>query len=138
MSVRNLVYELLKNDAQLTAMGYGAGALFTNFTMDSPAARLEKWLTIRWGVADAPVGRDAQARPVNMSLWAYNRQKDYGPIQQALYRARQVLLPVVGMPQPGGGHMVACDWSGTSEDLWDDVYEAIMRGENYRVVTTLL
>lgn len=136
MSARELVYQILKADPLLTSMGYGGDAVMPSNTVDSPAATLTRWLMIRWGAAEAPVGRDATARPVPMALWAYNRQRDYGPIQTALWRCRELMSPLAGVPCPEGGHLIAADWSFSSEDLWDDTYEAIMRGETYRVVTT--
>lgn len=136
MSARELVYQILSGDPTLNSLGYND--VFASNTTDDPAAHLERWLSVRWGAAEAPVGRDAVARPIPMGLWAYNRQRDYDPIQRALERCRELLLPLAGVPCPGGGYLVAADWSFSSEDLWDDVYNAVLRGETYRVVTTRL
>ena len=136
MTVRQVVYDILRADPLLNGLGINSDSVFTSFSVDSPASRLERWLMIRWGVAEAPVGRDTSTRPVSMALWAYNRQRDYGPIQQILWRCRDLLLPVANVPLPSGGYLVAADWSFSSEDLYDDVYQAIMRGETYRVIAT--
>ena len=141
-AVRIGVYELLRADAQLMATGAGSGAaddklaVFPNFTLDSPAAGLTRWMTIRWGSADAPIGRDTQTRPVPMSIWVYDRERDFTNISLALRRVRTLMANIQGMVLPGGSYLTAADWSFSSEDIWDDTYEAVARGETYRVVTS--
>lgn len=140
-SVRIGVFELLRADTELMDMGAGTGsaddmlAVFPNFTLDSPAAGLTRWMTIRWGAADAPIGRDTQTRPVPMSIWVYDRERDFTNISLALKRVRIIMADIQGMPLPGGGYLTAADWSFSSEDIWDDTYEAVARGETYRLIT---
>lgn len=140
-AVRNGVYQLLRADATLAALGAGSGssdetlAIFPNFTLDSPAAGLTRWMTIRWGAAESPVGRDSETRPMPMAIWCYDRERDYTNIDAALQRVRALMKAVQGLALPGGGYLVAADWAFSSEDIWDDTYEAVARGETYRIVT---
>lgn len=140
-TVRNGVWQMLRADATLMTLGAGTGtddgklAVFPNFTLDSPAAGLTRWMTIRWGAADAPPGRDTLVRAVPVSFWVYDRERDYGNIGAALRRVNTLMLAVQGMALPGGGYLVAADYSFSSEDIWDDTYEAVARGETYRLVT---
>jgi len=140
-AIREGVWNMLRNDTALMALGAGSGssdnslALFPNYTLDSPAAGLTRWMTLRWGAADSPVGRDSETRPMPLAIWMYDRQRDYDTIDTALRRVRAVMKAVQGLALPGGGYLVAADWSFSSEDIWDDTYEAIARGETYRIVT---
>lgn len=138
MSLRDLMYDLLRNDPPLNGLGFHSDAVFVNFSTDSPASRLQRWIMLRWGVAESPVGRDTTTRPVAMGIWVYNREPDYDPIQRALWRCRDLLLPLANAPCPGGGRLVQADWSFSSEDLKDDAYQAVMRGETYRVIATMI
>lgn len=140
-AVREGVWQLLRADATLMAYGAGSGsaddklAIFPNFTLDSPAAGLTRWMTLRWGAADSPVGRDSETRPVPMSVWCYDRERDFTVIGGALGRVRILMKAVQGLALPGSGYLTAADWSFSSEDIWDDTYEAVARGETYRLVT---
>ena len=138
MSARNLVFNLLKDDPILNGLGINDESLFGSQTVDSPASRITRWVFIRWGVSEAPLGRDTETRPVPMSLWAYNRQRDFTPIDAILLRCRQLLLPLASTPCPGGGFFVQADYAFSSEDLYDDAYQAVMRGDTYRAIITKL
>lgn len=140
-AVRNGLWQLLRADTTLMALGAGSGsnddklAVFPNFTLDSPAAGLTRWMTIRWGAADSPPGRDTWTRPVPASVWMYDRERDFTNVDAALGRVRTLLRAVQGLALPGGGFLVAADFAFSSEDIWDDTYEAVARGETYRLVT---
>jgi hypothetical protein len=140
-AVRVGLYELLRADATLMGLGAGSGtndntlAVFPNFTLDSPAAGLTRWMTIRWGAAEAPIGRDTETRPIPVAIWCYDRERDFELVGAALQRVRVIMKNVQGLALPGGSHLVAADWAFSSEDIWDDTYEAVARGETYRLVT---
>lgn len=140
-AVRNGLWQMLRGDTQLMALGAGSGsdddklAVFPNFALDSPAAGLTRWMTTRWGAADAPPGSDTWTRAVPVSIWVYDRERDYTVIDQALSRARTLMRAVQGLALPGGGILVAADFAFSSEDIWDDTYEAVARGETFRLVT---
>lgn len=138
MSARNLLFDLFKNDPQLNGLGIDASSVYGSQTVDSPAVQQERWLFIRWGVAEMPVGRDTFTRPVPVGLWAYNRQRDYTPIDAILKRCHTLMLTLTGTPCPGGGIFVQADYAFSSEDLYDDAYSAVMRGNTYRAVVTEL
>ena len=135
MSVRDFVWELLGDDPLLNQLGLSRDNLFTNWSGDSPAAHYTNWVALRWGVAEAPVGRDAQARAVPLGVWAYDREPHYGNITDRLWRVRAILLSVAGARIPGGGTLVQADWAGSSEDLHDATMGAVLRSEIYRVIT---
>lgn len=135
MSARDFVWELLGDDPQLNQLGLSRANLFVNWSGESPAAHYTSWIALRWGVAEAPVGRDSQTRAVPLGVWAYDREPHYGNITSRLWRVRQIMLDVAGARIPEGGTLVQADWAGSSEDLHDPTMEAILRSETYRIIT---
>ncbi len=135
------LYNLLRSDAVLMALGAGTGSdddlltVFPNYALDSPAAHLTRWVTLRWGAAEAPPGRDTATRPMPVAIWVYDRERDFTNIDSILRRCRTIMAGIQGLPLSGGGHLTAADFSFSSEDIWDDSYAAVARGETYRLVT---
>lgn len=135
MSARDFIWEMLGDDPILNDKGLSRENLFVNWSGDSPAAHLTRWAAIRWGSAEAPVGRDSQTRPVPVGIWVYDREPHYGWITDVLWRTRVLMLAIAGARIPGGGSILQADWASSSEDLRDDVMEAVLRSETYRIVT---
>lgn len=135
MSARDFVWEMLGDDPIMNEMGLTRANLFTNWSGDSPAAHLTNWISLRWGTAEPPVGRDSATRPVALGVWAYDREPQYAGITGRLWRVRQLMLSVAGARIPGGGTLVQADWAESSADLYDDVMQAVLRSETYRVIT---
>lgn len=136
MSARKKFFDVLAADAELNALGITTASLFPNFAPDSPAADLMRFMVLRWGVAEAPPGRDTTAQPVAVSIWAYDRDKDFGNILAMLRRARAVLAGLVGARTSDVGAVIGVDLAFSSEDLFDETYDAIVRSETYRVVVS--
>lgn len=135
MSARDFIWELLGDDPILNQLGLSRSNLFVNWSGDSPAAHFTNWVSIRWGVADSPVGRDSAQRPVALGVWAYDREPHYGNISDRLWRIRQLMLGIAGARIPTGGSIIQADWAFSSEDLQDPTMEAVLRSETYRLVT---
>lgn len=126
MGVRDQVWAVLASDPGLASLGIDATNMYPGMmTPDTPAGDL--WVVLRWGVTDVGPGRDA-GRVENLSIWAYNRQSDYGPILDVLARCKAVLLGI-----SGPGAIIQVDYRGDSEDLWDDGYRAVTRNSSYRI-----
>jgi hypothetical protein len=137
MWIRDAVFRALLGDLELRNLGLAEANLFPNFAPDSPAATLTRWWVLRWGVAETAPGRDTTARPIAMSLWAYDREKDFGNISATLRRARAVFLGLPGVRDPAGaGAFIGMEFSFSSEDLWDEAYQAVLRSETFRVVAS--
>lgn len=140
-TVRNGVYTLLRGDPELMLWGTNTGSednkllVYPNFVLDSPAAHLTRWVTLRWGAAEPPVGRDSETRAVPLAIWAYDRERDFTAIDAILKRCRTIMMAVQGLALPGGGWLTAADFSFSSEDIYDESYAAIARGETYKLVT---
>jgi hypothetical protein len=126
MGVRDEVWDALAHDSVLNSLGITSDNLYPGLmTPDSPPQDL--FVVLRWGVTDRGPGRNAGSVE-NLSVWAYNRQTDYGPILDVLSRCRTVLLGI-----RGPGAIIQVDYRGDSEDLWDDGYRAVTRNSTYQI-----
>lgn len=133
--LRNFVYDRLKADVQLNALGYTESGLYGAIMgADSPQER--RFMVLRWGTDTPRVpGRDSRIVRTGLTVWAYNRESDYGPIQSALARVRDILVPTGGSDH-GSGWIIDVEDNGTSEDLWDDGYSAITRNRAFTFTAT--
>lgn len=129
--LRNHVYGLLSAAPALNAVGLGPTNLYANFSADSPDVR--RFCVIRWGVSAPGVGR---ARPVIMTLWAYDRDPDYSWISAVLAAAEGVLTGAGPVQLSAIDWTMDATWQGGSDDLYDDGYQAYTRNASYRLVAT--
>ena len=135
MIARDFMWKLIGDDPILNQLGLSRTNLFANWSGDSPASSYRRWAALRWGSAEAPVGRDSQTRAIPLGIWVYDREPDFTWITDVLWRIRKLMLEIAGYRIPGGGSILQADWALSSEDLRDEVMEAILRSETYRVVT---
>lgn len=122
MSLRQKVYDLLTASAPLNALGYNTNVIF-GAPPDSPPA--ERFMVLRWGTTGPRLGRDTTVRRTSLAVWAYDRERDYAAIAGALSEVCGILLPLTG--SHGSGYVIDVEDNGTSDDLFDPVYEAVMR-----------
>lgn len=134
MSLRDLVFNALKGDAQIVNLVSPNGVL-PNFAADSPATTLNRWIILRWGSTESALGRDTSARPVALTLAVYDREKDFGAIDRILQRSRVILRALEGQSHSGGWVICVEDPSAV-DDAYDDGYGAVTRAEVYRIVAS--
>lgn len=98
----------------------------------------ELWITFRWGVESPFAFSDTDVRPMDLGVWAYDRQLSYGRITPILNRIRVVLtgLRAVRHTDVPEGWITEVRWEGRSPDLSDDVYKAVTRNDSYRIVAS--
>lgn len=131
--LRDFVFDALRSDAQLNALGYNTDTIWPMMSVDSPPSRL--FMVLRWG-ADSPTpGRDSKVIRTGLTVWAYNKDPDYGPIGSALRRARDILVPIAGVSH-GDGWILDVENNGTSEDLYDDGYVAVTRNRAFTITAS--
>jgi len=129
---RAKLYQILQTDAASAVSGaLGAiGLKRENIYLtgiDSPHG--EVFLIIKFGEMTRGMG------PVNRSnvtVWAYDKDRDYQRIDQMLKRIR-VLFEAVEATQTDTGWITTIRWTGDSEDLFDDVYRASARNSAYQM-----
>jgi len=135
MALQQFLYDLLKSDPALNSIGYTEEGLFAAESPDSPRANLSKWIVIRWGVVAPAIARDVRSRGRDVTIWAYNREPDFGPINNALNRINDLLLSL-GTVDTGSGWITEAVDTGSSEDLYDDGYQAVTRNWSYRIIAS--
>ena len=129
MSLRELVYDRLLLNTDLENLGINSGSLFPNFAPDSPANNMQRWLVIRWGATNTAFAY-SPVRSGSITLWAYDRERDFDAIEQVLAAARATLE---GLEANGheGEYFITVTSQGQGEDVYDSVYEAVARTEAY-------
>jgi hypothetical protein len=132
MTLRTVVFDALKTDSQLNGLGITSASLYPAAT-DSPKERL--FMVTVWGVTTPGPGRDSTVALEDLTLWAYNRDRDYGEIVDILKRARAVVLGLERTPV-SPGWTLGVNWLGSSVDLWDDAYQAATRNDAYRIAAS--
>lgn len=137
VNLRDYIWQALRIDSQMNALGINAQSLFGTKAPDSPAATLQKWMVIRWGTEDPPPGRDTTSRRRFVSFWAYDRRKDYTDIDKMLARTREIVYPLAGIHHNGtGGFITEVSDNGYSEDSWDDAYNANTRNWSATIIAS--
>lgn len=128
MTLRDWVFDLLKDDAILNDVGVNSDTLYANYSPDQARASDRRFLVLRWAEM-TPFMRTNSGR-VRLELWAYDREPYFGGIDSILARARALLLPVAGLRLPGGTSIVEIEDNGEGPDFWDDGYSAAARNWN--------
>lgn len=129
--LRQLVYDRVRDLPGLLGLGYERDAVYPNQAPDSPDH--QRFIVLRWGPGTPGI---APAHTVDLALWVYNRDPDYGPIGDALAMVRPVLLDLPGTRLPGGRGVLGCIWGGSGADLHDDAYNAYVRSESYALTAS--
>lgn len=125
VSLREYVFQLLRLDAGLNSLGINESSIFGTNAADSPSANLQRWVIVRWGLEDPPPGRDTTSRRRFISIWAYDRDRDFSAIDPILDRCRAIVYPLKAVHYNGsGGYITEVSDNGYSDDLWDDAYSA--------------
>lgn len=129
MSIRQYIFELLKNDPTLNGLGIDGNTLFNSYAPDSPAAS-GRWVVLRWGEEEAPLGRDTDLRRKPLTVWAYDVEPDYSAVLDILKRARALIYPLKGV-NVGNGWISEVGDNGTSADLFDPTYNAVTKNRSF-------
>jgi hypothetical protein len=132
MGLRQAVFDALKTDVQLNSLGITEDSLYPA-AVDSPQQKL--FAVLAWGTSTLGPGRDSTVNLEDLTLWVYNRERNYGPITDILKRSRVIVLGLERVwLNPGWTSGV--NWLGSSVDLWDDAYLAATRNDAYRIAAS--
>lgn len=126
MAARAAVYSLLDEDAELGTIG--VQAVYASNSIDTPGE--EFFLVIRWEtpeVAFKNKGTD------HCTVWAHDRQRDYGRIDQALERVKELLTSTVHRTGDDGWTMTCAEWRGDSPDLVDGGFNTLTRNSDFAI-----
>lgn len=129
-TLRQAVYA--RYQASPVLMGiFGPDNIMVNFTPDGPKGNL--FLVIRWGVTIRGIGNVNQ---VDLTCWAYNREPDYGPIEDALMEIRRILPTMEGIRMSSTEAISGVGYNGDSDDLYDDGYRAHYRNTSHTITAS--
>jgi len=126
------MYGILSSDSALAGLGYGEENVYANGAPDSPPEVGDVWLVLNWG-EEAPGLRGQRGRTRAgvwaLTIWFYDRQRDYGTINSAIKRTRDVMDAI-----EQSGSVLCTSWQGDGVDGFDDVYQAAFRTSTYTIV----
>lgn len=88
------------------------------------------FVIIKWGSSDAVFG---QTGPTNVDLWFYDFQRTYVRLSPIIQRCKDAITPAEHVSGEDGFVLTQADWVSDSEDLYDDVYKAVLRRSTFRV-----
>jgi hypothetical protein len=128
---RAAVYTLVNNDATLDSIGLKK--VFAFQAVDTPAASDKPFVVIRWDVMDPGVVASRGAHVV--TFWVYDVPADYARIDSIIARIKTLMLGAVHVIGNDGMTLTLAEWTGDSEDLFDDVYSCVLRTTSFRVIS---
>jgi len=125
---RAAVYTLLSADATLQSIGLTNVYAFQ--AVDTPASK--PFLVTRWD--DMQPGVVASRGPQQLTLWVYDRPADYTRIDSIIARVKNILLGAVHVSGEDGMVLTQARWTGDSQDLFDDVYECVLKTSSFDII----
>lgn len=127
---RAAVYNLVNTDTTIAPM---VSEVYAFGSIDTPETLSEAFIVIRWGGANP--GAVKRRGPVQVTFWVYDKMADYTNINLIIERLKTIMLAATHLAGADGWTLSMAEWSGESEDLYDDVYGCIVRTVTFTVVT---
>lgn len=127
MTARVAVQVLLETDSILS--GIGVGAVYGANSVDTPPEDL--FLTVHWDERSVVF---SQHGPDTLVVWAHDRQRDYGRIDQVIKRMIEIFEDAVHV-SGADGTLTSARWTGTSRDLFDDGYNTVTKNVSFAALS---
>lgn len=124
---RAAVYTLLSTDA--TLLSYGV-SVYGFQAVDTPATK--PFVVLRWDSMQP--GSVLTRGAVGLTCWVYDTPADYMRIDDIILRIKTILTDAVHVSGSDGFILTQARWTSDSQDLYDDVYECILRTTSFDVV----
>jgi hypothetical protein len=128
MTARAALQSLLEEDPELVALGLEA--VYAANSVDTPDE--EFFAVVSWGPATSAFGQTGTDR---VSIWLYDKQRDYGRINAGLARLKDLILGTTQRLGADGSTLSVAEWNGESQDLFDTGYEAVTRYADFTVAS---
>jgi len=125
MAARASLFSLLKDDTELAFE-----EVYPTNAVDTPQE--DYFAIITWGPTTKAYGTTGSDR---VSIWVHDRQQDYGRINNALQRLKELLPATVHLAGGDGWVLSTAEWNGESQDLSDEGYGTITRYADFTVVS---
>lgn len=123
------VYTMLSSDAALISMGFTADAWFSSASAESPLQR--PFGIIKWG-GSFPAFKLTGSTDV--TIWLYDEPGSYVRINAAIERIKRLITSAVQVQGSDQMTLTMAQWSGDSEDLYDDIYKCVTRNSTFTVL----
>ena len=130
MTARAALFTLLAQDTALVALG--VQAVYPTNSVDTPPEAC--FLILRWDAKDIAFGRTGVTR---CTVWAHDRDRDYGRIAKVLQRVEDLLAGTVHRAGQDGWTLTQADYLGQGPDLFDSGYSTCTRYSDFQVVSRL-
>lgn len=140
MTLRDLVFARTSGEPTLNVLDLDVDTVYANGGLDSPRERF--WAILRWGPElPALAGQRGAGRMTerNVALWVYDKEKDYGRINAAIRRWRELMDALESVRTgllPTDGWVIEAGWNGDGDDGYDDVWEACFRSSEYTIIAS--
>lgn len=129
VTARAALYTLLRDDAELATLG--VQKVYGSNTADSPPE--DCFLVVQWQTDEAPAF--ARKAPNRVSIWAHDKDPDFGRIEKVLKRVDDLVLATVHRAGSDGWTMTMAEFRGHGPDLRDDGYGTVTKWTDFTVVS---
>jgi hypothetical protein len=127
MAARAALHSLIEDDP--TLLGLGVETVYSSNAVDTPSE--ECFIVVRWDSTEAAfktVGRD------RCSIWVHDKNRDYGRINEALRRIKDLLTDTTHRVGADGWTLTTAEWNGEGPDLLDNGFNTVTRFSDFTVV----
>lgn len=132
MAPRAAVRSILGLDPELMSYDLGTLRIFSSEAPDT-VSRDKRWAVVRWLDATRVFGTVGLSL---MEVWVYQPielGRDYGVIDLALLRAKELLVEAEQVPGGDGWTLSGATWESQSADLTDTTLNALTKFSRFRV-----
>jgi hypothetical protein len=127
--MRRIIYETLKTDPQLQALGLLPSAIRAG-DVDTPMER--PFVDLRW-LTTPSVPNIGGVGPRLLTVWVHDQPNDYERIDAIIRRIKAIFAGLVGVRHETG-YITLIEWTGDGEDGLDDGHGTIFRTTSHGVV----
>ena len=127
--MRRLIYETLKTDTQLQALGVAPSAVLAG-NVDTPPER--PFINLRWqGTPSVP--NVAGVGPRFLTIWVHDAPNDYERVDNIIRRIKAIFAGLVGVRHETG-YITVIEWTGDGEDGNDDGHGTVFRTTSHSLI----
>ena len=128
MAARAALHSLIAADPVLLAIGLEK--VYATNSVDTPLEQF--FIVVRWDNLTRAFKAKGSHR---VSVWVLDKQRDYGRINKALERLKELLPSTVHREGSDGWIFTLAEWEGEGPDLVDGGFHTITRYADFTVVS---
>lgn len=128
MAARAALHSLIATDPVLLTIGLEK--VYATNSVDTPPEQF--FIVIRWDNVTRAFKTKGSQR---VSVWVHDKQRDYGRINKALKRLKELLPGTVHREGSDEWILTLAEWEGEGPDLVDGGFHTITRYADFTVVS---